>query len=162
MPSSDYTPAVADVALFLRTRTRDTNGVELGTFTSATRPTSAEVTALIADAVVNMEDDFGADINPRLWSSAKRITALRAAMAVEVSFFSEQVAANRSVYPQLEEWYKGDLDQLNTAIVEDTDAGGIEGAAGMSDLPAWGNPIAWDPPFVPRRTVKFWWGGRHE
>lgn len=137
MPSSDYTPDVADVALFLRTRTRDTNGVELGTFTDATRPTGTEVSDIIADTVVNMEDDIGVDIDSRLWSSAKRVTALRAAMAIEVSYFSEQVASNRSVYPQLKEWYEEDLDKLNVAIVE-TAEGGEPGSDAGEDTPVWG------------------------
>lgn len=137
MPSSDYTPDVADVAVFLRTRTRDTNGVELGTFTTATRPTAAEVDAIIADTVVNMEDDLGVDIDERLWSSAKRVTALRAAMAIEVSYFSEQVAAGRSVYPQLKEWYEEDLDRLNASIIETAEGGDIGSDAG-ENTPLWG------------------------
>lgn len=156
MPSSDYTPAVADVALFLRTRTRDANGAELGTFTSATRPTADSVTGIIADTMVNVEDDIGSDIDPRLWSSAKRVAALRAAMAVEVSYFSEQVAANRSVYPQLKEWYTEDLDKLNVAIVE-TAEGGDPGSDAGENTPTWSNPMVWDPPFQPRRTLVYWW-----
>lgn len=146
MPSSDYTPAVADVAVFLRTRTRDTNGVELGTFTIATRPTAAEVEAIIADTVVNMEDDLGTDIDQRLWSSAKRVTALRAAMAIEVSYFSEQVAADRSVYPQLKEWYEEDLDKLNSSIIETAEGGDIGSDAG-ENTPLWGGG---DLPFTMR------------
>lgn len=145
MPSSDYTPDVADVALHLRTRTRDSNGVELGTFTSATRPTDAEVTAIIADTVVNVEDDIGPDIDPRLWSSAKRIVALRAAMAVELSYFSEQVASGRSVYPTLKEEYTEDLDKLNIAIVETAEGGDVGSDAG-EDTPVWGGG---DLPFIP-------------
>lgn len=137
MPSSDYLPEVDDVALFLRTRTRDVNGVELGTFTDDTRPTGDQVEAIIADTLVNVEDDIGDDIDDELWPSAARIVALRAAMAIEVSYFPEQVATDRSVYPQLKEWYEEDLDKLNVAIVETAEGGEVGTDAGQ-DTPLWG------------------------
>ena len=152
MPSSDYTPDVDDVAVFLRTRTRDIFGAELGTFTPDTRPTDAEVQAIIADTVVNMEDDFGTDIDESLWSSAKRVTALRAAMAVEVSYFSEQVALDRSVYPFLKEWYVEDLDKLNAAVVE-TAEGGEKGTDYGANTPVWGGG---DLPFGQLWGFPYW------
>ena len=36
-------PSVADVAALLRGRTKDSNGVEVGTFNDDTRPTSSQV-----------------------------------------------------------------------------------------------------------------------
>jgi hypothetical protein len=39
-------PSVLDVAALLRARTKDVNGVEVGTFTDDTRPTSSQVLRL--------------------------------------------------------------------------------------------------------------------
>jgi hypothetical protein len=157
MPSSDYTPTVDDVAVFLRTRTRDVFGAELGTFTPDTRPNDADVQAIIADTVTNMEDDLGSDIDERLWPSAKRVTALRAAMAVEVSYFSEQVSTNRSVYPQLKEWYTEDLDKLNANIVE-TAEGGALGSDMGENTPVWGGGDVPFTAFPSDWTYYYSWG----
>lgn len=108
MPVSDYTPTVAQVGALLRARTKDTGGNELGTFTSATRPTDTEVNLLIAQAAGTLSTKAGDDIPAALFDEASQLAAIRAAMLVELSYFPEQIMTGRSTYPQLQElWIEG-------------------------------------------------------
>ena len=100
MPVSDYTPTLADVGSLLRSRTKDSAGNETGTFSADTRPTDTEVTNLINNAVKTLATRAGDDIPADLWDDAKNLAAMRAAMLIELSYFPEMVASQRSPYPQ--------------------------------------------------------------
>lgn len=104
-----FMPGVGDVGAHLRVRTRDANGNEVGTFTNNTRPTRDQVERLIESAASKVTSKIGTAIAPALWVKASTTIALRAAMFVELSFFADQIAANRSPYNELktlhdEEW----------------------------------------------------------
>lgn len=118
MPSTDWTPSLAQVAEPILTRTRDRNGVEQGTFTIGTKPTAVQATAQIATAVEDVASVQGTEIDGRLWGQAKRVTALRAAMLIELTYYPEQVAAGRSPYPHLKELYQEGMVKLGKAIQE--------------------------------------------
>lgn len=102
MPSSDYTPTLANVGNLLRARTRDDDGNELGTFTPNTTPTNAQATAIIQEAVDEMEGRIGSDIPARLFKSATAVTVLMAAMNVELTYYPEQVSSGKSAYEAFE------------------------------------------------------------
>lgn len=142
MPSSDYTPEVADVGNLLRARTRDDDGNELGTFTPATSPTDEQATALIAEAVQEMEARIGSDIPERLFGPARAITSLLAAMNVETTYYPEQVSSGKSAHDAYERRVNAALGTpsksgwLVKAIVDES-SGGAEGPEDDDLLPVF-------------------------
>lgn len=129
MPASDWTPEVADVGALLRARTKDVNGNELGTFTDDTRPTTAEVERLIVQAQSTLVGEFGGDeLLPLYIETAKELVVKKAAMKVELSFYPEQVASNRSPYTQLKDEVDDELRRLRgQKIIITTEAAVDEG-----------------------------------
>lgn len=96
-----WTPSVDDVAIYVRARTKDVNGAEVGSFNEDTRPTGDQVEELIAAATQITCGMIGFDI-PEAWQPlAATVVAMRAAMTVEASYFPEQVTSGRSAYDQL-------------------------------------------------------------
>jgi hypothetical protein len=125
MPISDYTPQISDVGALIRSRTRNDQGAEIGTFDATTRPTNTEASSLIQDAINEAYPVFGEDIPDApgsdpdaLRKAAARIVALRAAALVEQSYFPEQISLGRSAYPQLQQSFNDGLKRLGTAISE--------------------------------------------
>lgn len=105
---ANYVPQVSQVGALIRSRTKDTAGNELGTFTDDTRPTYDQVTELIQSAVNTLSLRIGSEISPQLVDEASRLAALRAAMLVEVSYFPEQIASNKSPYTTYKDmWEEG-------------------------------------------------------
>lgn len=117
MPTSEYTPTLADVGAIMRARTRDDTGTELGTFTTATRPTDAEVTTLIAHAVDLVAAKVGADV-PTAWrASAKRTAALLAATLIEGAYWPENTGeSGQSARTHYYELYTDSLAALVDAL----------------------------------------------
>lgn len=117
-------PTIDDVAALLRARTKDSNGVELGTFTPNTRPTDTQVETHIDAAVALVGtrlppiDEIASD----LLAAVASVVAYRAALRIEKSYFPEQVRSDRSAYEQLREEYLDDL----AALVDAASAGGSE------------------------------------
>lgn len=103
-----YTPVIADVGALLRARTKDDDGNELGTFTTNTRPTDAQVSVLIQNAQDFVTAAVDTDIPELAWPMARSVIALRAAMLVELSYFPEQIPTGRSPYENLRVMYEGD------------------------------------------------------
>lgn len=135
MPTSDWAPTVADVGAILRARTKDTNGVELGTFTADTRPTGTAVIALADLAVSDLVAEIGPDIPTELVPSARYLAALGTALMVELSYFPEDVAAGRSPYAELKALYDQRLVRLTDAVEDATGEGGTGGS------PSYGFPV---------------------
>jgi hypothetical protein len=134
VPSSDYQPELPEVAALVRTRTKDTGGRELGTFSDVTRPTDEEVNNLIAQALSTVESKVGSDIPEKMLPDAKHVVALQTAMLIELTLFPEQVATGRSPYKQYEDMYKDDLATL-ISDVSAIEAGGEEGVTGDDTMP---------------------------
>jgi len=109
-----YRPLVSDVAGWLRTRTVDTNAQEQGTFTAATRPTYEQADRVIDGAMEKLEAKFGPNMQAELVGSAKNVVALRAAMMIELSFFADQIRADRSPYQELKALYEEALTDWQT------------------------------------------------
>lgn len=95
-----YTPTVGQIGALLRTRTVDTSGNELGTFTNATRPTALQVDQLARAAASTLSTYIGNEIPVDLLSDASDLAAIRAAMLIELGYFPEQVTSGRSPYEQ--------------------------------------------------------------
>lgn len=129
MATDDWAPTLDDVGALLRSRTRDTSGNEVGTFTAATKPTDRQVASIIEQSVQDLADMTKAEDMPRrFWGSAKRVATLDAAMHVELSFFPDQINTGRSPYPQLKEERDERLKQLRADLEsEGTDTSGDTG-----------------------------------
>lgn len=124
MPQFDWDPTAADVGALICSRTKDTNGIELGTFTSNTRPTAEQLSVLIDTATSDIDSDAG-PVPIRLYDRARRVAALRSAGLVELSYYPEQVNTGRSPYPQLEAMYAAAFQRLVTSIGELNDGGDL-------------------------------------
>jgi hypothetical protein len=141
----DWAPSPSDVGAVLRSRTKDTNGNELGTFTSDTRPTDGQVNELIETAVAGLSSDVGT-VPDKLQDAARRLAAIGTAMLVELSFFSEQINTDRSPYDRLKDWYDERFARLKKQI-EDVNAGGDVGGTDSNEdlLPVYSFPAVCNP-----------------
>lgn len=125
MPTSEWTPVVADVGAILRARTKDVDGNEVGTFNASTRPTEAQVNVLIGQSVGDIAIEVGEDIDAKWRPKAKELAALGTAMKIELGYFPEQVATDRSPYDRFKVLYDEGLARLEAAM-----EGGDVGAGG--------------------------------
>lgn len=119
MPTSDWPTSVDAVGTLLRARTRNTQGVEVGTFDEDTRPTEDQVLSLINTAVEDLASVVGTELGESLWSRAATVTTYKVAMLVELSYFPEQVSRGNSPYEQLRDLYTESLKNfLKAAAAE--------------------------------------------
>ena len=154
MPVSDFTPTVADVAAFLRARTKTQGGAEAGTFAPAaaaegskTRPTAEQVASLIDESQVDIVGAFGSDIPDApgddidlYRKAAARLWALGAALLVELTYFPEQIETNRSPYKELKALYDQRFKTLQGILGSDSDGDGVTDAIGAGYPWAGGFP----------------------
>jgi hypothetical protein len=112
----DVTPSILDVAALLRARTKDLNGVEVGTFTEDTRPTSTQLLTLIDRAVADVQAWLGSFPPPELAEAARMAAALETACLAELSYWPEQVQSNRSAYPEYKRLLDDKIEALREAV----------------------------------------------
>lgn len=122
--ASEYLPSLSDVADLLLSRTRDSNGVYQNTFTNDTTPTDEQARRIILKAGDDVRRAIGTDIPDNLRDDARRVVAARAAMMIELSLYSTEVAQQRSSYDDLKDMY-------NLLIVDLSDSVAAE-EAGLS------------------------------
>lgn len=153
MPITDWAPNVRDVGAWVRARTKDIYGNELGTFNENTRPTGDEVAILINDTLDDLSTVIGVDVAEAFLSRARAVAALGSALSVELTYFPEQVAQGRSPYRELKELYDQRLGRLLTALT----ASGAETNAPGGSMSPYANagkglanqePSVFDNPFV--------------
>lgn len=138
-------PTVDDVALILRARTKDSAGIEVGTFDQDTRPTAVQVEEQIdaSYALVCTRLPPITDLPASLLPAVAAVVAYRAALRVEKSYFPEQVRTNRSAYDELRQEYLDDLTPLIEAAWQQATtlpAGMVE--MGMIPVGSW-TSIPW-------------------
>jgi hypothetical protein len=112
----EWRPGLHQVGAIAMARTRDSMGNETGTFTADTRPTDDQVQRLIDQAVNDIRDEIGIDVPDDLVEKAQQLTALRAVMYIELTYFANEVAQQKSAYPQIRELFKEALPRLQRAI----------------------------------------------
>lgn len=106
-------PTVDQVGVLLRARTKDSEGVEQGTFTSTTRPTADQAQQLIDMAVDMVHAAVGGiPADSACATGAWTVGALGAACLIEKSYFPEQVNSARSPYEQYWAEYQSALNAL--------------------------------------------------
>lgn len=134
-----YKPTVSDVGAQIVSRTRDSVGNVLGTFSALTTPTDTQVRVLIDQATNEITAGLDTDLPQGAWKSVRQAIAVLAAMKVELSFFSDQVNTNRSIYPQLSDQYKSLLPQVEKAVVREEEEERT-GEFGMAVRPSYDFP----------------------
>jgi hypothetical protein len=127
---TSYRPTTRAVAVHIKNRTVDTRNNFLGDFNDETQVTKDEVEELISKAEQRVVRRMDLDPNvPIPTESAEAVTdlvALYAAMLVELTKYSEQVATRISPYEQLKALFDEQLIELRediTGIVEGADGG---------------------------------------
>lgn len=93
-------PTVAQVASLIRSRTKDSNGNEVGTFNDETRPTDVQAAEAIANQVALLHAKVGT-VGPDCSGLAQMVVAYGAAAEIEASYFAEQARRDMSPYPYL-------------------------------------------------------------
>lgn len=116
VPAADWIPSLGDVGEIVLARTRDTVGNLLGTFNENTNPTAEQVRRLIDRAVMDLKQKIGTEVPADLEDAAGRTAALRTAMLIELTLFPNEVAQNRSPYPEYKALYDEQLPILMNAI----------------------------------------------
>lgn len=110
-------PSVDEVGHYLRARTTDRDGNEIGTFDSTTRPTEEQVETYIHDAIAEITTRVGSTFFKEEFAiTAANLAAIRAAMSVELSFYPEQISEGQSSYNSLAELYDKGVMALARAI----------------------------------------------
>lgn len=114
-----FTATRDDVGRLLMARTRTAQGALVGTFDDTTTITGATVDLMIEDATAEVAARIGATIpDEKLWM-ARRVVALRAAMAVELSFTPEQTAGDETAYGRLERQFNDLIAALEVGLGEE-------------------------------------------
>lgn len=124
---------VEEVAALLPNRTHDEDGKD-GEFNDGTTPTKKQVERILEKAAgkiagklqITPDKDICANGPLEL---AEETHALRAAMMVELTFFSNQLRTDQSPYEKLKEEFEDNMKDLQTAYMEQCgeDAGGLGG-----------------------------------
>jgi hypothetical protein len=152
-----YRPLVADVGEIIRSRTVDANATEQGTFTADTRPTYEQVDHIIDRAMWKLEAKFGPVVKQELVGAAAEVVALRAALMIELSFFGDQIRADRSPYLELKELYDeaiSDYDLQRRELGTDDTPGTDDDNAGAG-LPSYSFPVLTSPKYCPPWLADF-------
>lgn len=131
MAEATFSPTVEDVAALIRARTKIPGGGEAGTFTEQTRPTKAEVEAIIGQAVDHVAAAIGGEpCNEQLKQSASAAASLLSAVIIETSYWPEQAEARGSAAARLESLYDKRMKSLTAAVAEEC---GGQGTGGSED-----------------------------
>lgn len=147
-----WAPAVREIASLMRARTKDRNSQELGMFTTETRPTAEEVEEEIENQAgwVAMLVGF-APTSSTIRTAAKNLTKLRTAMALESSYYPEQIENGHSPYRAWQDQYRIDMQSLNKIIFPegDVDPPSDDPLHGMPsyNFPSKNNLVGWRTPF---------------
>jgi len=137
----EWIPTLPDVAGVNLIRTRDNNGKLQNTFNDATIPDADQARSCIDKAVNNVRPLIGTDIPEDLIQEAQDVVAIRAMMYIELSFFGNEVAQNRSIYPQLKVLFDEKVKSLAAAIqAEEAGESPLDALAGAGGLPEYAYP----------------------
>jgi len=138
-----WRPTVDDVAALVRARTKDASMNEVGTFTSATRPTDAEVEQLITNGCAKVAALVGWDFPADAYAEATHLASIVAACEVELSYWPEQVRADRSAFAQLWQLWTEDRDAFVSYVSQITPPGEGGVAAKIGTLDVMPGTVMW-------------------
>jgi hypothetical protein len=136
---TQFRPTTEEVAAYIKNRTDDGNNNFLGDFTSDTVVTDDEVNLLIDQtgelvlAALRWDPLLQAVSIPESnWPAVKTLVALFAAISVEVTKFSEQIARQVSPYSYLKEMFDKMLAEKQAELGITPPVTGSGGASGLS------------------------------
>jgi hypothetical protein len=137
-----YSPSVSDVAALVPSRPKTAFG-RIETFTQDTQPTANQVTAVVDRATRRVHMRLGTAIPASLVEDVRNVIALRAAMLVELTYFGDQIKADRTPYTELKALHDEAFAELIFAwknLGPDAEPGTVDdvGSAGM---PSYDFPI---------------------
>jgi hypothetical protein len=141
----------ADVAAWLRARTQDNEGREIGLWTEATRPSVDQVESHLVQARVLLSGEMGVNDleNPGPCGELyEAVVALQAALIIEKSYFPEQIATARSPYAQLQDELTSAKESLRSCLI----SGGLGPGSGEEGSGSGGYDIA-TPTMVYQRPM---------
>lgn len=107
-----------DVAAWLRARTQDSEGREIGLWNEDTRPSVGQVEVALKQARAIIAGKVGWQKPDACSALYELLVALEAACIIEKSYFPEQVASDRSAYDQLREEATDYYAALTTCIAD--------------------------------------------
>lgn len=113
---ANYMPTVNMVGAEIRARTKNKDGIELGTFNADTRPTAIGAIELIHLAAGEVLSVVDYDVPEDAWEFVRSAISLAAAMKVELSYFPEQVNIGRSPYTAMERRFEAIMLRLTEAV----------------------------------------------
>jgi hypothetical protein len=117
-------PTTAQVAKYIRARTKDSTGAEVGDFDGDTRPTDAQCEDQISSSLVLVQTrlpDMSKITDAELLAAVEEVVAMDAACVIEKTYWPEQLGSARSPYAIL----KAERDEELAAL-----AAAAAGAAG--------------------------------
>ena len=153
IPGSDinFRPTITEVARKIMSRTRDRYGNLVGTFTQNTQPTDTQAAGIITGVLTEIADYIGDEVPEAFRDDAANVAAIRAAMQIELDFYSDQVNTGRSIYPQLKEQYEEALLALTKAMSsDDPNTPGVDPSSVTATGASFGFPAE---PFFTRDQV---------
>lgn len=152
MPTPTLVLDLAAVGALMRARTKDRFGNESGTFSADTRPTDDEVQALgarVSQTLLNEFSNCSSQITDGQLSdytnALQEILNLRLAIMIELSYWPEQVATQRSPYQQYRDLLRDSVAAVRTAYCPNAAGSGGDGSATFVGMPAF----LYDPPADP-------------
>lgn len=110
---------VDEIASYIRVRTRDVNGDEVGTFNTDTRPTADEATVKAQQASRYVSLKLGAPLSAWVTANLATITdlsAIYAAWMIETSFYDDGTTEEESLAESLEQQWTDTLSALVASI----------------------------------------------
>jgi hypothetical protein len=156
---SQWTPAAADIAALIPSRTLNSSGDTVGTFDGTTIPTASQVASVITIKTGEITTQVG-DIPTSpvdLTGAAKACATLGAAALVELGFFDDD---NGKRYSELNTEYQAALMSLARAVGQVRNDGSIDPAGEVLKptyaFPAYDpSPVPILPPHVTTLTTRF-------
>lgn len=139
-PPPGVTPSVDDVAAFIRARTTDDNGNQVGTFSDDTRPTADQVESLIEHVTLGLTSRLGT-VPTSEEHAARTVAAIGTAMLVELSYFPEQVRAEESAYSELKALYDENLLALMDVLIGEPASGRLVSSVPITTVLADASPV---------------------
>lgn len=145
----DYTPTLADIAAIIPSRAKG-DFARLATFDSTTQPTGEQVQAIIDAEALALRGKIG-EPAAALIDQAKRVLAYRVAAIVELTYFADQIRADRSPYNELKALYQEALADYITARANL----GVDDTPGTADdqVPAYSFPPLGPLPHAPGSEI---------
>jgi hypothetical protein len=133
-------PSLDRIAAIIRARLKNRLSGEDVTWSDSTRPTAAQVRELIPVASVDILPCIGdpTALPVKYHDAVSAVVAIRTAMLIELGFFPEQVAADRSAYNEYVTFYTMAKSSICQVMADDPEVSGITMDLPVGNFPEYG------------------------